>query len=272
MLLRSFGAKLYESEKKAGGLGSAGRRGDALCCDGRADELGRREVGRFPAADRSMDTRSSCRVTFTESEVREASDGTGVALCARRLGGGPDFGGTGTPCGSSVVRCLVRSVAVGRPPHRLVHRGGAAARLSQPTVTAQIRTLEQQTGRTLFTRLPRGVEPTPLAHEPAGQVAAPLDALAALEGGSGPPAGRGAPVHLADPRELLCVRVLPAPVPSWPTVCNCASPRDAGRLVLLHDPEEPPLNTLFLVRRPGADTDPDVTRVREALQLAARAW
>ncbi|MGW0943018.1 LysR family transcriptional regulator [Streptomyces sp. NPDC002623] len=51
--------------------------------------------------------------------------------------------------------------------------------LSQPTVTAQIRTLEQQSGRELFTRLPRGVEPTPPAHELAEQVAAPLDALAA---------------------------------------------------------------------------------------------
>ncbi len=80
--------------------------------------------------------------------------------------------------------------------------------LPQPTVTAQIRTLEQQTGRELFTRLPRGVEPTPLAHELAAQTAGPLDALAALEGG-GPLAGPATPVHLAGPSELLCVRVLP---------------------------------------------------------------
>ncbi|MFF4345898.1 LysR family transcriptional regulator [Streptomyces sp. NPDC001530] len=271
--------------------------------------------------------------------------------------------------------------------------------LSQPTVTAQIRTLEQQTGRVLFTRLPRGVEPTPLAHELADQVAGPLDALAALEGGSGPLAGQRAPVHLAGPSELLCVRVLPALVPlvaegvqlrvtqglteplledmragqhdlviatrrprgrapasvpladeeyvlvaapSWArhipehscadelgaalrdvplvtyaedlpivrrywrtifgkqltaraavTVPNlyavlsavnagggfsvlprslCQEYLDSGRLVLLHDPEEPPLNTLFLVQRSGADTNPDVIRVREALQLAARSW
>ncbi|OAH11900.1 HTH-type transcriptional regulator LeuO [Streptomyces jeddahensis] len=88
--------------------------------------------------------------------------------------------------------------------------------LSQPTVTAQICTLEQQTGRELFTRLPRGVEPTPRAHELAGQIAGPLDALAALEGGSGPLAGHTghtSPVHLAGPSELLCVRVLPALVP-----------------------------------------------------------
>ncbi|MFJ3304805.1 LysR family transcriptional regulator [Streptomyces sp. NPDC086549] len=267
--------------------------------------------------------------------------------------------------------------------------------LSQPTVTAQIRTLEQQTGRLLFTRLPRGADPTPLAHELAAQVAAPLDALAALEGGSGPLTGHTTPVHLAGSSELLCVRVLPALAPlvaggvqlrvtqgltdplledlragrhdlviatrrprgrallsapladeeyvlvaspAWAgrltdgdlcaalrevplvtyaedlpiarrywrnvlgkqltthaalTVPNlyavlsavnagagysvlprslCQEHLDTGRLILLHTPEEPPLNTLFLVQRPGADTNPDVVRVRETLQKAARGW
>ncbi|MFI8189306.1 LysR family transcriptional regulator [Streptomyces sp. NPDC085946] len=268
--------------------------------------------------------------------------------------------------------------------------------LSQPTVTAQIRTLEQQTGRELFTRLPRGVEPTPQAHELAARVAGPLDALAALE--NGPAAGHAAPVHLAGPSELLCVRVLPAlaplvtdglvlrvaqglpeplleemragrhdlviatrrprgraldPVPLadeeyvlvaapawasgpgrrpsgdpcsalrgvplvacaedlpivrryWRTVfgrqltarpaltvpnlyavlsavtagagCSvlprslCQEHLDSGRLVLLHDPQEPPLTTLFLVQRPGAEANPAVLRVRERLRQAARGW
>ncbi|MGI5458884.1 LysR family transcriptional regulator [Streptomyces sp. CA-249302] len=286
-----------------------------------------------------------------------------------------------------------------------VYRSGsltaAAPRLglSQPTVTAQIRTLEQQTGRELFTRLPRGVEPTPLAHELAGQVAPPLDALAALEGGPGPLSGHTTPVHLAGPSELLCVRVLPAlaplvaqgvrlrvaqgltdplleelrsgghdlviatrrprgralasapladeeyvlvAAPIWArrveadaepdelctalrdiplvtyaedlpivrrywrtalgkqlttpaavTVPNlyavlsavnagagysvlprslCQEHLDAGRLTLLHSPEEPPLNTLFLVQRPGADTNPSVIRVRDHLREAAQSW
>ncbi|WP_189185714.1 LysR family transcriptional regulator [Streptomyces albiflavescens] len=271
--------------------------------------------------------------------------------------------------------------------------------LSQPTVTAQIRTLEQQTGRELFTRLPRGVEPTPLAHELAAQIARPLDTLAALDGGGGPLAGHTAPVHLAGPSELLCVRVLPALVPlvadgvqlrvgqglpeplleemragrhdlviatrrprgralesvpladeeyvlvaapSWAqrvaahdqaddlcaalrevplvtyaedlpivrrywrnvfgkqladraavTVPNlygvlsavnagagfsvlprslCQEYLDFGRLTLLHEPEEPPLNTLFLVQRPGSEANPDVIRVRDILQRAARDW
>ncbi|MEU1338655.1 LysR family transcriptional regulator [Streptomyces sp. NPDC005827] len=267
--------------------------------------------------------------------------------------------------------------------------------LSQPTVTAQIRSLEQQTGRELFTRLPRGVEPAPLAHELAGQVAAPLDALAALDGGGGPLAGQRAPVHLAGPSELLCVRVLPALAPLvaegvqlrvaqglpeplleemgsgrhdlviatrrprgralpsvpladeeyvlvagpawarhtgdgdvctalrdvplvtyaedlplvrryWRTVFGrpltaraavtvpnlyavlsavnagagysvlprslCQEYLDSGRLTLLHAPEEPPLNTLFLVQRPGSGTNPDVARVRGLLRAAARDW
>ncbi|MGW0818102.1 LysR family transcriptional regulator [Streptomyces viridiviolaceus] len=286
-----------------------------------------------------------------------------------------------------------------------VHRSGsftAAAPLlglSQPTVTAQIRTLEQQTGRALFTRLPRGVEPTPLAHELAAEIAGPLDALAALEGRGGALAGHASPVHLAGPSELLCVRVLPAlaplvadgvqlrvaqgltepllgemragrhdlviatrrprgrtlpsvpladeeyamvAAPAWarrvaghPEADDpCAALRDvplvtyaedlpivrrywrtvfgkqltaraavtvpnlyavlaavasgagysvlprslceehlgSGRLVLLWEPEEPPLNTLFLTQRPGAETNPDVVRVRDCLRTAARGW
>ncbi|MER6084938.1 LysR family transcriptional regulator [Streptomyces sp. NPDC001833] len=267
--------------------------------------------------------------------------------------------------------------------------------LSQPTVTAQIRTLEQQTGRELFTRLPRGVEPTPYAHEMAGQITAPLDALSDLEESD----ALAAPVHLAGPSELLCVRVLPALVPLvadgvqlrvtqglpeplleemragrhdlviatrrprgralesvpladeeyllvaspvwaerlaghpevddpgttlrevpmvtyaedlpivrryWRTVFGrqltaraavtvpnlyavlsavnagagfsvlprslCQEYLDSGRLVLLHAPQEPPLNTLFLVQRPGAEANPDVIRVRDTLQRAARTW
>ncbi|MFF7922362.1 LysR substrate-binding domain-containing protein [Streptomyces mirabilis] len=44
-----------------------------------------------------------------------------------------------------------------------------------------------------------------------------------------------------------------------------------GRLTLLHEPVEPPLNTLFLVQ-PGSDANPDVVRVRDRLQQAARTW
>ncbi|MFD5741682.1 hypothetical protein ACFXJM_23985 [Streptomyces massasporeus] len=47
---------------------------------------------------------------------------------------------------------------------------------------------------------------------------------------------------------------------------------DSGRLALLHEPEESPLNTLLLVRRPGAEADPDVIRVRDTLRRAALDW
>ncbi|MFF8943413.1 LysR family transcriptional regulator [Streptomyces sp. NPDC014864] len=101
-----------------------------------------------------------------------------------------------------------------------VHRAGsftAAARLlglAQPTVTAQIRALEEQLGRELFERQSRGVAPTPVADQLAGRVAAPLDALAAVAD----PGGLGAdrppePVHLAGPAEILCTHVLPALAP-----------------------------------------------------------
>nr|WP_229925720.1 LysR family transcriptional regulator [Streptomyces longispororuber] len=101
-----------------------------------------------------------------------------------------------------------------------VHRSGsftAAARLlglSQPTVTTQVRSLEQQLGRELFERRPRGAVPTSVADELASQVAGPLDALAAVaDRGPLAPAKAPDPVHLAGPAELLCTRVLPALAP-----------------------------------------------------------
>ncbi|NUR32319.1 MAG: LysR family transcriptional regulator, partial [Catenulispora sp.] len=67
-----------------------------------------------------------------------------------------------------------------------VHRAGSLTRaaadlgLSQPAVTAQIRTLEQRVGTELFVRLPRGVAPTAAADDLARAVAPHLDALAAV--------------------------------------------------------------------------------------------
>ncbi|MER7952527.1 LysR family transcriptional regulator [Streptomyces sp. NPDC096079] len=282
-----------------------------------------------------------------------------------------------------------------------VHRSGsftAAAGLlglSQPTVTTQIRALERQTGRELFERLPRGVAPTPVAHDLAARIAGPLDALAAVTGPEAAPHERAAPVHLAGPAELLCTRVLPtlAPLassgvrlrvapglteplldelragrhdlviatfrprgralasvplsdeefvlvaaPVWadrveeldgpaalrtvPLVAYaedlpiarrywrhvfgarlsrpadvtvpdlrgvlasvvagagfsvlprylCQAELASGALVLLHAPEDPPLNTAYLVQRPGRPDNPDVTRVRDVLMEAGRSW
>ncbi|MFD5341718.1 LysR family transcriptional regulator [Streptomyces hawaiiensis] len=100
-----------------------------------------------------------------------------------------------------------------------VYRSGsftAAAQLlglSQPTVTTQIRSLERQTRRELFERLPRGVAPTAVADELAARVAAPLDALAEATGHGPRAESRAEPVHLAGPAELLSTRALPALAP-----------------------------------------------------------
>ncbi|WP_435611921.1 LysR family transcriptional regulator [Streptomyces sp. bgisy159] len=52
----------------------------------------------------------------------------------------------------------------------------------------------------------------------------------------------------------------------------CHAELASGALVALHEPEDPPINTGFLVQRPGAADNPDVPRVRAALLRAARAW
>ncbi|MGW8364698.1 LysR family transcriptional regulator [Streptomyces wedmorensis] len=270
--------------------------------------------------------------------------------------------------------------------------------LSQPTVTAQIRSLERQTGRELFARLPRGVAATPVAHDLAARVATPLDALAAATGQDESRDERRAPVHLAGPAELLCTRVLPALAPAaaegvrlrvtpgltealleelragrhdlvvatfrprgrtlvsvplmdeefvlvaapvwadrvrervvregpaalhavplvsyaedlpiarryWRHVFGtrlscpaavtvpdlrgvlaavtagagfavlprylCEAELGTGALVALCEPEDPPINTGYLVQRPGRPDNPDVTRVRDLLTDAARSW
>ncbi|MEU4092888.1 LysR family transcriptional regulator [Streptomyces sp. NPDC026673] len=87
-------------------------------------------------------------------------------------------------------------------------------RISQPTVTAQVRALEQQLDRQLFERLPRGVAATTVADELAGRIAGPLDALAEVadRGGTGLEAP-AEPVHLAGPAEMVSVRALPVLAP-----------------------------------------------------------
>ncbi|MFG2769837.1 LysR family transcriptional regulator [Streptomyces sp. NPDC048350] len=101
-----------------------------------------------------------------------------------------------------------------------VYRAGsltAAAKqvgLSQPTVTAQVRTLEEELGQQLFQRLPRGVAPTTVADELAGEVAAHIDALAAVaERDLTRRRPFAKPLHLGGPAELTTTRVLPALAP-----------------------------------------------------------
>ncbi|GIF71931.1 LysR family transcriptional regulator [Asanoa siamensis] len=97
-----------------------------------------------------------------------------------------------------------------------VHRTGsltAAARalgLAQPTVTAQIRALEERLDRQLFERLPRGVAPTPDADDLAARIAAPLDQLALV---AEPDRAPAEPVRLAGPAEMVAVRIMPVLAP-----------------------------------------------------------
>ncbi|UGQ08910.1 LysR family transcriptional regulator [Yinghuangia sp. ASG 101] len=98
-----------------------------------------------------------------------------------------------------------------------VHRAGSFTRaaqfldMSQPTVTAQIRSLEKQIGRQLFQRLSRGVTPTTVADELAAKLAPHLDALEEITArdllGTDP---LDHTVHLAGPAEIIGQRVLPA--------------------------------------------------------------
>ncbi|MEV0147633.1 MULTISPECIES: LysR family transcriptional regulator [unclassified Nonomuraea] len=82
--------------------------------------------------------------------------------------------------------------------------------LSQPAVTAQVRSLEAALDRPLFDRLPRGVAPTAAADELARRVAPSLDTLDAVVG-SRLPAERA--VHLGGPAEFLSEQVVPMLAP-----------------------------------------------------------
>ncbi|MGI5460298.1 LysR family transcriptional regulator [Streptomyces sp. CA-249302] len=52
----------------------------------------------------------------------------------------------------------------------------------------------------------------------------------------------------------------------------CADELASRALVLLHEPDDPPINTGFLVQRPGASANPHVALVRDHLLEAARDW
>ncbi|MEU7862600.1 LysR family transcriptional regulator [Nonomuraea sp. NPDC049141] len=97
-----------------------------------------------------------------------------------------------------------------------VYRAGsitAAAQtlgLSQPAVTAQVKTLEAALDRPLFDRLPRGVAPTAAADELARRVAGSLDALDAVVDAELPSEQA---VHLGGPAEFVCEQVIPLLAP-----------------------------------------------------------
>ncbi|TGB12068.1 LysR family transcriptional regulator [Streptomyces sp. MZ04] len=52
----------------------------------------------------------------------------------------------------------------------------------------------------------------------------------------------------------------------------CRDALAAGGLVLLHDPQDAPINTGYLVQRPGSADNPHVALVRDHLIRSARTW
>ncbi|MFF6995983.1 LysR family transcriptional regulator [Streptomyces sp. NPDC008313] len=97
-----------------------------------------------------------------------------------------------------------------------VHRAGSFTRaaallgLSQPAVTAQIRTLERQLGRPLFLRQARGVTPTGIGDELAHKAAPHLDALVEIAETGLDEESSLRTLHLAGPPEFTAERALPA--------------------------------------------------------------
>ncbi|MFI6950026.1 LysR family transcriptional regulator [Streptomyces sp. NPDC050422] len=52
----------------------------------------------------------------------------------------------------------------------------------------------------------------------------------------------------------------------------CAAGLASGALTLLADPEDPPINTAYLVQRPGSAANPHVALVRDSLVRAGLSW
>ncbi|MFF0560090.1 LysR family transcriptional regulator [Streptomyces sp. NPDC004266] len=82
---------------------------------------------------------------------------------------------------------------------------------------------------------------------------------------------RPAAVTVPDLRGVLAAVVAGAGFSVLPRYL-CHAELASGALVSLHEPEDPPINTGYLVQRPGRPDNPDVTRVRDLLIEAGPAW
>jgi DNA-binding transcriptional LysR family regulator len=80
-----------------------------------------------------------------------------------------------------------------------------------------------------------------------------------------------AAITIPDLRSVLTALTAGA---GWSVVPSylCRTELASGALRLLHQPEDPPINTAYLVQRPGSSINPHVTLVREHLLAAAKTW
>jgi DNA-binding transcriptional LysR family regulator len=101
-----------------------------------------------------------------------------------------------------------------------VSAGAERRGLSQPAASQQLASLERRIGLPLFTRTPRGVEPTRRGRELHAQVAASLDqlevVLVGLDGGVG--SGADPVVRLGSSAEYFSAMVVPRLGPDTPAV------------------------------------------------------
>ncbi|MGW3539427.1 LysR family transcriptional regulator [Nocardia niigatensis] len=76
---------------------------------------------------------------------------------------------------------------------------------------------------------------------------------------------------IPDLRAVLAAVVAGAGISVLPSYL-CAGELASGAIRKLHDPEDAPINTVFLARRVGGPDRPHADRVRARLLAAARAW
>ncbi|GAA3998046.1 LysR family transcriptional regulator [Allokutzneria multivorans] len=87
----------------------------------------------------------------------------------------------------------------------------------------------------------------------------------------GAPPPHNAAVVVPDLRALLAAVLAGAGITVLPKYL-CAAELESGELVLLHEPEEPPINTLYLATRADQARLPHIRAVTETLTAAAKHW
>jgi DNA-binding transcriptional LysR family regulator len=160
--------------------------------------------------------------------------------------------------------------------------------LSQPAVSEQLKSLEQQIGRTLFTRTPRGIIPTAGAHDLARSIAPHIDALETAGDQGGQSSEIEGTIQIGGPVEFLTQRVLPSLVPlvrvglylrvtlgSTEQLLEALSKNDLDLAVVGHHKKSQttmrPARSLPSPRRACSITAPENGRSRRAFTGSTRA-